>query len=108
MRIRLLGIAAGGGMPQWNCRCPNCEAARLGRIASCAECCLAFSPEGEHWYLINATPDLPRQLARWSELHPAGTIRSTPLRGVVLTDGEIDHVMGLLHRELSGSMHDLI
>ncbi len=97
MRVRLLGTAAGGGLPQWNCRCRNCQAARQGLIAPRASCSLAFSPDGEGWYLINATPDVTQQLARWPELFPPSGLRSTPLRGVFLTDGELDHVLGLLH-----------
>src|SRR2546426_4185965 len=97
MRIRLLGTAAGGGLPQWNCRCANCEAARQHRISPMAHCSLAFSPDGSGWYLVNATPDVTQQLARWPELHPRAGIRSTPVRGVILTDGELDHILGLLH-----------
>jgi pyrroloquinoline quinone biosynthesis protein B len=96
MRLRLLGTAAGGGVPQWNCRCANCQAARQGLIAPLASCSLAFSPDGVGWYLINATPEITQQLARWPELHPPSGTRSTPLRGVLLTDGELDHVLGLL------------
>lgn len=97
MRVRLLGTAAGGGVPQWNCRCRNCRAARAGFLPRPAQCSLALSPDGAGWYLINATPDVTDQLARWPELHPSGGIRSTPIRGVILTDGELDHVLGLLH-----------
>ena len=97
MRMRLLGTAAGGGLPQWNCRCANCEAARQHRISPMAHCSLAFSPDGSGWYLVNATPDVTQQLARWPELHPRAGIRSTPVRGVILTDGELDHILGLLH-----------
>jgi pyrroloquinoline quinone biosynthesis protein B len=102
MRLRLLGTAAGGGLPQWNCRCANCVAARRNLIAPLAQCSLAFSPDGQGWYLVNATPDVTQQLARWEELHPQSGIRSTPIRGVILTDGELDHTLGLLHlREAS-------
>jgi len=102
MRVRLLGTAAGGGLPQWNCRCANCVAARRNLIAPQAQCSLAFSPAGQDWYLVNATPDVTRQLARWDELCPQSDIRSTPIRGVILTDGELDHILGLLHlREAS-------
>jgi pyrroloquinoline quinone biosynthesis protein B len=97
MRVRLLGTAAGGGLPQWNCRCANCQAAREGLIAPLTSCSLAFSPDGGEWYLINATSDVTQQLARWAELSPPSGLRSTPLRGVFLTDGELDHVLGLLH-----------
>jgi pyrroloquinoline quinone biosynthesis protein B len=102
MRVRLLGTAAGGGVPQWNCRCPNCVAARRNLIAPLSQCSLAFSPTGQRWYLVNATPDVTRQLARWEELHPQSGVRSTPIAGVILTDGELDHILGLLHlREAS-------
>jgi pyrroloquinoline quinone biosynthesis protein B len=102
MRVRLLGTAAGGGFPQWNCRCPNCIAARQNRLPPLAQCALAFSPSGRNWYLVNATPDVTQQFARWSELHPQSEIRSSPVEGVILTDGELDHVLGLLHlREAS-------
>jgi pyrroloquinoline quinone biosynthesis protein B len=102
MRVRLLGTAAGGGFPQWNCRCPNCVAARENRLPPLAQCSLAFSPSGRSWHLVNATPDVTQQLARWSELHPPTAIRSSPVEGVILTDGELDHVLGLLHlREAS-------
>ncbi len=102
MRVRLLGTAAGGGLPQWNCRCANCVAARRNLIAPLAQCSLAFSPAGQGWYLVNATPDVTQQLVRWPELHPQSDIRSTPIRGVILTDGELDHILGLLHlREAS-------
>jgi len=103
MRVRLLGTAAGGGVPQWNCRCTNCLTARRSVIAPLAQCSLAFSPAGQEWYLVNATPDVTQQLARWEELHPQSGIRSTPVRGVILTDGELDHTLGLLHlREATG------
>ena len=97
MRLRLLGTASGGGMPQWNCRCKNCEDARSGLTEPLAQCALAFSPDGTGWYLVDATPDVTQQLARWPELRPSNGIRSTPLHGVILTDGELDHVLGLLH-----------
>lgn len=97
MRVRVLGTAAGGGVPQWNCRCPNCSAAREGRGTARSHCALAFSPDGVEWFLINATPDIAHQVARWPELHPRSGIRSTPIRGIVLTDGELDHILGLLH-----------
>jgi pyrroloquinoline quinone biosynthesis protein B len=108
MRVRLLGTTAGGGLPQWNCRCANCQAARQrvlaepSAIAPLAQCALAVSPDGVGWYLVNAPPDVTHQLTRWPELHPDSGIRSSPIRGVILTDGELDHILGLLHlREAS-------
>ena len=97
MRLRLLGTAAGGGVPQWNCRCQNCQAARRGGITPLASCSLAFSPDGTSWYLIDATPEVTQQMARWPDLYPPSGIRSTPLRGVILTDAELDHILGMLH-----------
>jgi pyrroloquinoline quinone biosynthesis protein B len=103
MRVRLLGTAAGGGLPQWNCRCANCQAARRAAltepsaIAPLAQCSLAVSPDGVGWYLVNAPPDVTHQLARWPEFQPDSSIRSSPIRGVILTDGELDHILGLLH-----------
>jgi pyrroloquinoline quinone biosynthesis protein B len=97
MRLRLVGASAGGGLPQWNCRCANCQAARQRITAPMMQCSLAFSAEDGIWYLINATPDVGAQLARWPELHPPSGIRSTTIRGILLTDGELDHTLGLLH-----------
>lgn len=96
MKVRLLGIAAGGGVPQWNCACRNCRLARAGRIPPLTQSSLAFSPDGGAWYLANATPDVTAQLARWPELWPEG-LRSSRIHGVILTDGELDHTLGLLH-----------
>src|SRR5467141_107654 len=94
MRIIILGSAAGGGVPQWNCRCPNCIDARhdaRGRTQSS----VAVSADGERWVLLNASPDLRIQLAAHRELWPR-SLRGSPIASVVLTDGEIDHTLGLL------------
>src|SRR5882724_6947040 len=94
MRIIILGSAAGGGVPQWNCRCPNCIDARhdaRGRTQSS----VAVSADGERWVLLNASPDLRMQLAAHRELWPRSQ-RGSPIASVVLTDGEIDHTLGLL------------
>src|SRR6266478_5848667 len=94
MRIIILGSAAGGGVPQWNCRCPNCIDARhdaRGRTQSS----VAVSADGERWILLNASPDLRMQLAAHHELWPR-SLRGSPIASVVLTDGEIDHTLGLL------------
>src|SRR3989475_11310932 len=94
MRAIILGSAAGGGLPQWNCGCPNCRAARAqgpGRTQSS----VAVSADGERWILLNASPDLRQQLATHRALWPRG-VRGTPLAAVVCTDGEIDHTLGLM------------
>ena len=94
MRIIILGSAAGGGVPQWNCGCPNCLDARhdaRGRTQSS----VAVSADGERWVLLNASPDLRLQCAAHHELWPRG-LRGSPIGSVILTDGEIDHTLGLL------------
>jgi len=98
LRVVVLGAAAGGGVPQWNCGCPVCRQARDGHseLAS-TQASIAISADGEHWYLINASPDLRQQLIATPQLHPkAGQLRHSPISGVILTNGEIDAVAGLL------------
>ena len=94
MRIILLGTGAGGGLPQWNCGCVNCRAARArgrGRTQSS----VAASADGIRWILLNASPDLRLQLAAHAPFWPEAA-RDSVLQAVVLTDGEIDHTLGLL------------
>lgn len=95
MRIILLGAAAGGGLPQWNCGCSNCDAARQGHIPAMSQSSLAVSADGRSWAVLNASPDIRAQLAATPALHPSGP-REMPLRSVLLTNGDIDHVAGLL------------
>jgi pyrroloquinoline quinone biosynthesis protein B len=95
LRAIVLGAAAGGGLPQWNCGCANCVAARAGRIPALTQSSLAASADGETWAILNASPDIGRQLLAAPQLHPRGP-RDTPVRAVVLTNGDIDHVAGLL------------
>jgi pyrroloquinoline quinone biosynthesis protein B len=94
----VLGSAAGGGFPQWNCRCPVCRLAWSGdaRVRPRSQASLAVSADGEDWVLINASPDLPAQLRGSKPLHPRTGTRGSPIRAVVLTGGEIDQVTGLL------------
>ena len=94
-RARILGAAAGGGLPQWNCGCENCQLARAGEIPSQTQSSLAVSADGSNWAILNASPDIRSQLAATHELHPTG-LREMPLRSVLLTNGDIDHVAGLL------------
>jgi len=98
MRIRVLGSAAGGGFPQWNCNCPNCDGLRRGTLNARArtQSSIAVSGNGESWALVNASPDVLVQLAAQRELQPARSVRDTALAGVVLVDGQIDHTTGLL------------
>lgn len=94
MRVRVLGTAAGGGSPQWNCACAQCGRARARGIARTQDS-VAVSGNGADWYLLNASPDVRAQILATPELAPGPGRRETPLRGVVLTDAELDHVLGL-------------
>ncbi|MGE5192982.1 MAG: pyrroloquinoline quinone biosynthesis protein PqqB [Deltaproteobacteria bacterium] len=99
MRIRILGSAAGGGLPQWNCRCPNCEAARMGSAAvrPRTQSSVAVTADGHSWFLLNVSADVREQVSACRDLWPpAGFRRGTPIAGCVLTDAEIDHTSGLL------------
>lgn len=93
--IRILGAAAGGGVPQWNCGCRNCAAARAGRIPRLTQSSVAVTADGETWALINASPDIGEQLVATPALHPRGR-RHTPIASVLVTNADVDHVAGLL------------
>ena len=98
MRIIVLGAAAGGGYPQWNSACPVGRRAWQGDPAARwrTQCSLAISADGEGWVLLNASPDLRQQILATSALHPKAAPRHSPIAAVVLTNGDIDHVTGLL------------
>ena len=98
LRVVVLGAAAGGGVPQWNCGCAVCLAARTERPElRSTQASIAISADGGHWFLINASPDLRQQLIATPSLHPhAGKLRHSPVSGVILTNGEIDAIAGLL------------
>ena len=98
MRIKVLGSAAGGAFPQWNCACPNCRRLRAGKFAGTprAQTQLAWSSTPDQWGLVNASPDLRAQVEATPELWPQSANRHSPIRNVVLTGGEIDEVLGLL------------
>ncbi|MFY9953338.1 pyrroloquinoline quinone biosynthesis protein PqqB [Bradyrhizobium sp.] len=98
LRVVVLGAAAGGGVPQWNCGCPVCRAARTEHPElRSTQASIAIGTDGDHWFLINASPDLRQQLIATPQLHPkAGQLRMSPIAGVILTNGEIDAVAGLL------------
>ncbi|MFG3294089.1 pyrroloquinoline quinone biosynthesis protein PqqB [Streptomyces sp. NPDC048179] len=95
MRVVLLGTAAGGGFPQWNCACGLCAAGRDGKLPSRGQECVALTGNGRDWWLLNASPDIHAQLTATAALWPGPGARDTPLRGVLLTDAEADHVTGL-------------
>lgn len=94
-RAHILGAAAGGGLPQWNCGCKNCNLARAGKIPAQSQSSVAFSANGRDWAILNASPDIRDQMAHAQVLHPTD-LRTSPLQSVLLTNGDIDHVAGLL------------
>jgi pyrroloquinoline quinone biosynthesis protein B len=104
MRVKILGSAAGGGFPQWNCACPNCRALRTGTFhgktrtqAQVAISAGAHSDgEIDAWFLLGASPDLREQIEGARELHPRQGVRQSPIAGAVLANADIDHVLGLL------------
>jgi pyrroloquinoline quinone biosynthesis protein B len=100
MFVRVLGAAAGGGFPQWNCRCQCCERARAGdpAVTPRTQASLAVSADGTSWVLLNASPDLPAQLRAAPALqpNPAGPPRNCPVQAVVISGGDIDCIAGLL------------
>lgn len=103
MRIEILGSAAGGGFPQWNCNCRNCQSLRAGTFhaKSRTQTQVAVSDDVGSWFLINASPDLRTQIERTPALRPRSAVRDSPIAGVLLTSGDIDQIAGLLSlREL--------
>jgi len=103
MRIEILGSAAGGGFPQWNCNCRNCQSLRAGTLPakSRTQTQVAVSDDGHLWFLINASPDLRMQIERTQVVQPRSAIRDSPIAGVLLTSADIDQIAGLLSlREL--------
>lgn len=95
MKIIVLGASAGGGLPQWNCGCQNCQDARTGALPTMTQSSVAVSADGHAWAILNASPDIGAQLLKAPALHPKG-LRDTPIGAVVLTNGDIDHIAGLL------------
>jgi pyrroloquinoline quinone biosynthesis protein B len=96
VRVRVLGSAAGGGYPQWNCHCGTCEDARAGvRARPRTQSSLAIRGDDGPWFLVNASPDLRQQLETLDPRRGDG-VRAPPIAGVLLTDAEIDHTAGLL------------
>src|SRR5215813_10539344 len=98
MEVQILGSAAGGGFPQWNCACPNCHALRGGQFKGKArsQTQVAVSADGKSWFLLGASPDLRSQIVGTRELQPHSGTRTTPIQGIVLASADLDHVLGLL------------
>ena len=98
MQLRILGSAAGGGFPQWNCACPNCIGVRRGEPHTKArlQTQVAVSGDGLRWFLLGASPDLRQQIESSPELQPSSRTRTSPVAGVVLASADLDHVLGLL------------
>ncbi len=98
MRVLVLGSAAGGGFPQWNCNCRVCQAARAGdgRARPRTQSSIAVSADGARWALFNASPDLRQQVTETPSLHPRDGARHSPISAVVLTNADVDHIAGLL------------
>jgi pyrroloquinoline quinone biosynthesis protein B len=98
MRVKILGSAAGGGFPQWNCGCANCRAVRAGAFQGKArsQAQVAISNDARSWFLLGASPDLSAQIEATPELHPREGVRQSPIAGAVLANADLDHVLGLL------------
>src|SRR5689334_20164676 len=106
MRVRLLGTAAGGGFPQWNCGCVNCQAVRSGdgRASARTQTCVALSADGERWFLIGASPDIRAQFESFPPLRPEGRVRGSAVEGVLLAGADLDHVLGLFILREGGAL----
>lgn len=98
MLIHILGSAAGGGFPQWNCNCRNCDRLRKGQINAQprTQSSIALSDGGGNWILCNASPDIRTQLEQTPVLQPGRHVRDTAIAGIILMDSQIDHTTGLL------------
>ena len=98
MKILVLGSAAGGGSPQWNCNSEVSKAVRLKKEGTSVrtQSSIAVSEDGQNWFLFNASPDIGSQMLNNEQLHPRHDLRHSPIKGVVLTNGDVDHVAGLL------------
>ncbi|WP_144186472.1 pyrroloquinoline quinone biosynthesis protein PqqB [Elioraea rosea] len=97
MHVRVLGSAAGGGFPQWNCACRLCRGVREGTVKASPRTqeSTAVSADGERWVLLNTSPEIRSQIEAFPALHPKAP-RHTPIGAIVLTNGDLDHVLGLL------------
>ena len=98
MRVKILGSAAGGAFPQWNCACANCRAVRAGTFHGKprTQTQIAITEDGRSWFLLGASPDLRAQIEATPELHPRDGVRHSPIAGIALANADLDHVLGLL------------
>ena len=96
LHVLVLGSAAGGGFPQWNCNSEACNRARRGEARARTQSSIAVSANREDWFVFNASPDLRQQINDNPQLHPRHGLRHSPIAGVVLTNADVDHVAGLL------------
>src|SRR5579872_2157787 len=98
MQVKILGSAAGGAFPQWNCGCPNCRGVRAGTFPGKArtQTQVAINADSRSWFLLGASPDLRAQIEATPDLHPREGLRQSPIAGAVLLNADIDHVLGLL------------
>jgi pyrroloquinoline quinone biosynthesis protein B len=97
LKIHILGSAAGGGFPQWNCNCANCTGVRAGhpRFRARTQSSITVSADGANWLLFNASPDILQQIRSFAALQPARALRDTAIRAIFLIDAQIDHTTGL-------------
>lgn len=98
MKVKILGTAAGGAFPQWNCACTNCRAVRAGTFHGKprSQTQVAITGDGRSWFLLGASPDLRCQIEAAPELHPQDSLRQSPIAGLVMANADLDHVLGLL------------
>ncbi len=106
MLVHVLGSAAGGGFPQWNCNCPNCSRQRRGEFKGAArtQSSITVSADGKRWLLVNASPDIRAQIAAFPALWPARAARDSAIAAVLLVDAQIDHTAGLLFLREAGAL----
>ena len=106
MWVQVLGSAAGGGFPQWNCGCRNCKGVRKGTVQARprTQTSVAVSIDRQAWFLIHASPDIRTQIESFTPLHPR-TGRDTPIAGILLTNGDLDQCLGLFSLRESQPLH---
>ncbi len=97
MRVRVLGSSAGGGFPQWNCGCENCRGVREGTVRALPRTqeSVCITADGQDWFLIQASPEIRQQIESFPPLHPRN-LRHSPIQAIILTNGDLDHCLGLL------------